>query len=134
MASLLSPVLRFYQIVLFPLAKPTAFFLDKWLGAEAINYIKEEDLRELIEMHVDSSETDIGQTEGMGVLNFLTIDDLPIEAEGEIIDRKSILKLEFKENKPVFPPIKASSSDLFLKKVHSSQNTVWKLVLRILDL
>jgi len=120
MASLLSPILRLYQIVLFPLAKPTAFFLDKWLGAEAINYFKEEDLREIIKMHVDSLETDIGRTEGMGVLNFLSIDDLPIEAEGEVIDPKSILKLEFKENKPIFPPINTSSSDEFLKLIHSS--------------
>ncbi|MFC1966707.1 DUF21 domain-containing protein [Chloroflexota bacterium] len=123
MASLLSPILRFYQIVLFPMAKPTALFLDKWLGKEAINYFKEEDIRELIKMHIDSSETDIDGTEGRGVLNFLTIDDLPIEAEGEIIDPKSIIKLEFKENKPVFPPIKASSSDEFLKLVHSSRKT-----------
>ncbi|MFC1860358.1 DUF21 domain-containing protein [Chloroflexota bacterium] len=115
MASLLSPILRLYQIVLFPLAKPTAFFLDKWLGKESINYFREDDLRELIKMQVDSSRTDIGQTEGRGVLNFLAIDDLPIEAEGEIIDPKSILKLEFQENKPVFPPIKTSSSDVFFK-------------------
>ena len=123
MASLLSPILRFYQIVLFPLAKPTAFFLDKWLGAEAINYFKEEDIREIIKMHVDSPVTDIGRTEGKGVLNFLAIDDLPIEAEGEIIDPKSIIKLDFQENKPIFPPIKASSSDEFLNLVHSSQKT-----------
>ena len=121
LASLLSPMLRLYQIVLFPLAKPTAFFLDRWLGAEAVNYFKEEDMRELIKMHVDSSETDIDRTEGRGVLNFLTIDDLPVEAEGEIIDPKSILKLEFQENKPIFPPIKTSSSDELLKLVHSSQ-------------
>ncbi|MFC1845977.1 DUF21 domain-containing protein [Chloroflexota bacterium] len=121
MASLLSPIIRFYQIILFPLAKPTAFFLDKWLGKEAINYLMEEDLRELIEMHMDSLETDIGQTEGSGVLNFLTIDDLPIETEGEIIDPKSILKLEFQDNKPIFPPFKSSSSDEFLIMVHSSQ-------------
>ncbi|MFC1957513.1 DUF21 domain-containing protein [Chloroflexota bacterium] len=123
MASLLSPILRFYQIVLFPLAKPTALFLDKWLGEEAINYFKEEDIRELIKMHIDSSKTDIDGTEGRGVLNFLTIDDLPIEAEGEIIDPKSIIKLDFQENKPIFPPIKTSNSDEFLNLVHSSQKT-----------
>ncbi|MFC1914858.1 DUF21 domain-containing protein [Chloroflexota bacterium] len=121
MASLLSPILRFYQIILFPLAKPTAFFLDRWLGAEAINYFKEEDMRKLIKMHIDSSETDIDRTEGRGVLNFLNVDDLPVEDEGEIINPSSILKLEFQENKPVFPPVKASSSDEFLKLVHSSQ-------------
>ncbi len=35
MASLLSPVLRFYQYVLYPVAKPSAWMLDKWLGASA---------------------------------------------------------------------------------------------------
>jgi len=121
MASLLSPILRLYQIVLFPLAKPTALLLDRWLGAEAIHYFKEDDLRELIKMQVESPDTDIGKTEGRGLLNFLNIDDLPIEAEGEIIDPKSILKVEFHGNKPDFPPIKASNSDKFLKLVHSSQ-------------
>ena len=36
MASFLSPVLRFYQIVLYPVAKPTAKILDKCLGPEGI--------------------------------------------------------------------------------------------------
>ncbi|MFC1866208.1 DUF21 domain-containing protein [Chloroflexota bacterium] len=121
MASLLSPILRLYQIVLFPLARPTAFLLDRWLGAEVINYFKEEDLRELIQMHADSTETDIGMIEGRGVLNFLAMDDLLIEAEGEIIDPKSILKLEFQGSKPIFPIIKPSSSDSFLKQVNVSQ-------------
>lgn len=121
MASKLSPILRFYQIVLFPVAKPTAFVLNKWLGAEAINYYKEEDLRELIKIQANSPETDISYTEGRGVLNFLSFDDLPVEAEGEIIDPKSILQLEFQANKPVFPPIEKSSSDKFLKMVNASQ-------------
>ncbi|MFC2044320.1 DUF21 domain-containing protein [Chloroflexota bacterium] len=121
MASLFFPILRFYQLVLFPVAKPTAFILDKWLGAEVINYFKEEDLRELIKMQADSLETDIGQIESRGVLNFLAIDDLLVEAEGEIIDPKSIVRLEFSDNKPIFPPIKASISDEFLKLIHLSR-------------
>jgi metal transporter CNNM len=47
-ASLLSPLLRFYQIILFPVAKPTALILDKWLGEEGIHYFREKDLREII--------------------------------------------------------------------------------------
>src|SRR5210317_2048748 len=35
MASLLSPVMRFYQFVLYPVAKPSAFMLDSWLGKES---------------------------------------------------------------------------------------------------
>ena len=46
-ASLLSPILRFYQLLLYPVAKPTAFILDQWLGAEAIRFFQEKDFREL---------------------------------------------------------------------------------------
>jgi len=38
MASLLSPVLKFYQIILFPVAKPSALLLDSWLGKESVQY------------------------------------------------------------------------------------------------
>jgi hypothetical protein len=35
MASLLRPVLRFYQFILYPVAKPAALFFDFWLGNES---------------------------------------------------------------------------------------------------
>jgi metal transporter CNNM len=120
MASLLTPVIRFYQILLFPMAKPTAFILDKWLGTEAITYFKEKDFRKLISMHVYSSETDIDPVEGRGALNFLAIDDLPVTAEGETINPKSIVKMEFKNERPVFPNITPSGSDKFLKLINDS--------------
>jgi len=120
MASRLSPVLRFYQVLLFPVAKPTALILDRWLGAEAITYFRERDLRELIKLHAVSSETDIDKVEGTGAMNFLAIDDLPLTAEGEVIDPRSIVKLDFEGNRPVFPSIKPASSDKFLKLVQAS--------------
>lgn len=58
-ASLFSPLLRFYQVLLFIVAKPTALVLDKRLGKEAITYFEEQDLHALIEMHMVSRETDI---------------------------------------------------------------------------
>ena len=116
-ASLLTPILRFYQILLYPFAKPTAFFLDKWLGSEAIGYFKEKDFRELIKMHVDSPTSDIQKVEGRGALNFFAIDDLPVIEEGEIIDPKSIITLAFVNNKPVFPEINNSCEDPFLKSI-----------------
>lgn len=121
MASLLTPVIRFYQILLYPIVRPTAFFLDKWLGPEVTSYFREEHLGELIRMHTVSPETDINDMEGRGAVNFLAIDDLRVEEEGEIIDPRSILKLDFQNNKPVFPPIQASNSDEFLKLINSSQ-------------
>ena len=121
MASFLSPVIRFYQILLFPVAKPTALILDKWLGVEAITYFEEKDFRKLISMHVYSAETDIDRVEGRGALNFLAIDDLPVTAEGEIIDPKSIVRMEFKGRRPIFPDITSSGSDKFLNLIHASE-------------
>ncbi|RQD71827.1 MAG: DUF21 domain-containing protein [Tindallia sp. MSAO_Bac2] len=102
-ASRLAPILRGYQLLLYPVAKPTALLLDYWLGEEAIAYYRERDLRELIKLHMKSSETEIDRSEGKGALNFLALDDLPMKAEGEPIDPLSILKLPFKNGKPVFP-------------------------------
>lgn len=120
-ASLLSPLLRFYQVLLYIVAKPTALVLDKWLGKEAITYFEEQDLHALIEMHMVSRETDIEKMEGKGAMNFLTIDDLPLSEEGEVIDPNSILNLEFENGKPVFPEVKFDPEDDFLVKISSSE-------------
>lgn len=120
-ASLLSPILRFYQFLLYPVAKPTSLILDKWLGAEAITFFREEDLRELLKLHMSAPETDIDKVEGKGALNFLAIDDLPIVVEGEPIDSKSIIELPFENNKPIFSITKRSCEDPFLRKVQASE-------------
>ena len=120
-AALLSPALRFYQILLFPVAKPTAVVLDKWLGPEAVQFIKEEDFRELLKIHMDSEETDIEKIEGKGALNFLAIDDLPVIDEGEKIDTNSVIQLQFADGKPVFPKFELSVEDPFLQRIQSSQ-------------
>ena len=120
-ASLLSPALRFYQILLFPVAKPTAVVLDKWLGPEAVQFFKEKDFRELLKIHMVSEETDIDKIEGKGALNFLAIDDLLVVQEGETIDPNSVIQLQFVGDKPVFPKMDLSPSDAFLKMIQSSQ-------------
>jgi metal transporter CNNM len=119
-ASFLAPVLRIYQVLLYPVAKPTALLLDKWLGPEAIRYFQERDLRELIKMHIESSSTEIDLVEGIGALNFLAIDDLGVVNEGEIIEPRSIITLRFEGKKPIFPTIEPSPNDKFLKLINSS--------------
>lgn len=121
MAAKLAPLLKFYQLILFPVAKPTALLLDHWLGKEAIKYYPEKDFRELVKIHMQSSETEIEKMEGIGVLNFLHLDDLPISKEGEIIDPDSIIEIEFNADLPVFPEIKPDIDDPFLKKVQLSE-------------
>lgn len=120
MASLLAPLLRFYQVLLYPVAKTTALVIDRWLGPEAITFFNEKELRALIRLHTEAAHTDIDRVEGRGVLNFLAIDDLPVAEEGEPIDPDSLVTLDFQENRPVFPEISRSSGDSFLRQVHRS--------------
>lgn len=116
--SLLSPVLRFYQVILFPVAKPTAMLLDRCLGPEAISYFKERDIQQLIKLHMAPAENDIKKVEGRGALNFLDLDDVPLAAEGEPINPRSIISLPFEKGKPVFPTMQGDSSDVFLTRIH----------------
>lgn len=126
MASLLAPVLKFYQILLYPVAKPSALFLDLWLGHESIQFYKEKALKQLIREHV-KGDVDVDHIEGIGAINFLSIDDLLAEQEGELVDPKSVIPLRFHKDKPLFPKIKKFSDDLFLQKIHQSKKK-WVII------
>lgn len=120
MAAMLSPVLRMYQLLLYPVAKPTAWVLDRWLGGEAIRYFPESDLRKLIQLHMDSAASDVAYVEGRGAQNFLELDDVPLAEEGVPIDPDSVLALEFDGPRACFPAIEPSIEDPFLKAVNAS--------------
>ena len=126
-ASLLLPVFRFYQFLLYPIAKPSAILLDWWLGEEGIQYFRERDLRELIRKHIEASEADIDRIEGLGALNFLAIDDLLVALEGEPVDPKSVMQLDMSRGFPVFPEFERKASDPFLQKVQSSEKK-WVII------
>jgi metal transporter CNNM len=115
-----APVLRFYQWLLFPVAKPTALVLDRWLGHEALQLFTERDLRRVIALHMESEDSDIAHIEGQGALNFLAIDDLPLTEEGEPVDPESVIKLEFADQRPLFPAITPTTDDPFLRRLHQS--------------
>ena len=116
-ASLLAPVLRFYQFLLFPVAKPSAILLDVWLGKEGITYMRERDLRQVIKKHIEAEEAEVDAIEGIGALNFLQIDDIPLGKEGEEIDPGSIITLPTRLDLPVLPDFEASATDPFLLQV-----------------
>lgn len=132
MASLLMPIFRIYQIMLYPIVKPFAKLLDLWLGQEGIEYFHERGLREVIKKHVKASDVDIDRLEGLGALNFLDIDDLLVRHEGEPVDPKSIIKLSLSRGFPVFPEFKRSSSDSFLQQIQSSGKK-WVIITDELD-
>jgi hypothetical protein len=120
MASALSPVMRFYQYLLYPVAKPCAWLLDQWLGAEGISLLREKQLKSMIEKHIESDTGEIDAIEGTGALNFLDIDDVPISDEGEPVDPDSVISLDCKIDLPVLPEILRNPDDPFIQQVNRS--------------
>ena len=120
MAALFMPLLRFYRLLLFPVAKPCAMVLDAWLGREGIHFFRERDLTEVIRRHIASEESDIDSVEGLGAINFLALDDVPLSKKGEPVDPASILAVSVAGDQPVFPSFERSSDDPFLNHVHAS--------------
>ncbi len=116
----LAPILRFYQIVLYPVARPSAKMLDWWLGREGITYFREQDIREFITKHIHADEAEIDRIEGIGALNFLAIDDLAVQEEGEPIDPLSIIRLDVGSGDPFMSAVQRETSDEFIEKVRAS--------------
>lgn len=119
LASLLSPVMRFYQRLLYPVAGPSAWMLDRLIGEEQILYMRERQLKGIIEKHIESDGAEIDFIEGQGALNFLDIDDVPIADEGELVDQASILKLPQRIDLPLIPEV-ISPDDPFPVMVNAS--------------
>lgn len=120
MGSLLAPVLRFYQVLLYPVAKPSAKALDRWLGEEGISYFPERDLHAVIRKHIDAKQSDVGKLEGTGAINFLMLDDAAVSQLGERVDPESIVSLPMSQNMPVFPEVGRAADDEFLRQVGRS--------------
>lgn len=127
MGSLMSPLLRVYQVLLYPLAKPSALLLDAWLGREGVDYVPEAELEEVLRQHVAAPESDIGPVEGQGAINFLALDDVLVGDEGQAVDPASVLRLPFVDGHPLFPEYAASADDPFLASVQASGKS-WVLL------
>lgn len=124
MATILSPVLRLYQFGLYPIAKPVALALDWWLGREGISYYRERDLREVIRKHIAADDSEVDRLEGLGALNFLSLDDLTVAQEGESLDPLSIIEMPFDGETPIFPDFGQTAEDPFLRRINES-NKGW---------
>lgn len=120
MAARLSPLLRLYQVLLWPIAWPVGKLLDFWVGAEGIPWFRESELRELLRHHARSADTDIDEVEATGAINFLRLDDLPVEAEGETLHPESLISLPFRGGLPAFPRFQRSPQDQFLHRLETS--------------
>jgi cyclin M-like protein len=113
------PFLKFYRFVLYPVAKPTAMLLDWWLGAEGIAYLREQDIRHMIERHAIAGG-EIGKLEATGAKNFLDLDDIPVCDEGEVVHAKSILSLPLVNQRCILPRFERAPNDPFLRQVDAS--------------
>jgi hypothetical protein len=120
MAARLTPLLKVYQVVLFPVAKPTAIFLNWWLGPEGITFLRERDFRAFITRHVGAAGADVGELEAIGALNFLDLDDIAVLDEGEPIDLRSVITLPIENERPMLPKFERSPNDPFLRQLHIS--------------
>jgi len=129
MAALLSPVLHFYQYLLYPVTKPSGLLLDLWLGKESIQYFREKDITEILRKHVGAAESDVDALEGIGAMNFLAIDDLLVidEGEGEQIAPESFLTLETYDGKVFFPEFSRSKEDSFIQTIARSHKK-WAVI------
>lgn len=121
MASRLSPVLIFYQYLLYPVTKPSALMLNWMVGQESIHYFKEKSLTNLIHRHIHDEDADeIDYVEGTGAINFLTIDDIAADQEGEVLNPDSIIALEHRKGRPVFPDWSSEKDNAFLLSINKS--------------
>lgn len=121
MSFILVPIVKFYQIVFYLVAKPTALFLDAWLGKEKIGYFNETEIKALLEQHYHSNITDLARLETLGAINFLTLDDIRVADEGETVNPSSVITLPTNDRGlPLFPEFSRDFEDDFLQAVHSS--------------
>lgn len=127
-SAVLVPIVRLYQVLLYPIAKPTALLLDHWLGKEKVGYFNEIEIMEMLQRHAQAKDADVGLLETKGAINFLALDDIRLEEEGEIINPKSIIALKtHKSGFPVFPEIKKNPDDTLLQKIHESDEK-WVII------
>lgn len=118
-AALFKPMLDAYRVLLFPVAKPTAVFLDRWLGREGLTLFRERDIGELIARHAEAEGTDIDPVEGTGARNFLDLDDVAVCDEGEPVDPRSIIGMRMQNGQPSIPVFESSPDDPFLRRLNS---------------
>ena len=82
------PIVRFFELILFPVAKPVALVLDKVLGKEEETVLSKEEISEMIKHHEDSEKSEIDSDEESILLGALTFSDKKIK---EIMTPKKVV-------------------------------------------
>jgi CBS domain containing-hemolysin-like protein len=121
-AGALAPLIRLYRVILLPVAWPTARLLDKVVGKETLGLFREDDVRELLKLHILDDSSEMSHVEGQGALNFFALDDRNVREEAEPLHTDSILSLPFVNGRTQFPVFETTLSDPFLHAVHRSRH------------
>jgi len=121
MAAPLVPLVKFYKTLLYPVARPTAWVLDLWLGKERATFFTENEMKAVIKKHIPDRGTDVGHVEGVGAVNFLALDDVLVREEGELLDPLSVIPIPFVNDVPIFPPFGSDIQDPFLKRLQAAR-------------
>lgn len=125
---ILVPIVRFYQMILSPIARPTGILLDYWFGKESTQYFKEKEFKLLLKHHALAKDSDIEHTESQGAVNFLELDDIEVVDEGEIIDKSNTISLHTDRNGYIiFPDFRSNPNDPFLSKICESSQK-WLII------
>jgi len=119
-AALLLPALRFYQLILYPVAKPTAKALDLWLGPEGVHYIRETMLNQYILQSMGAKGSDIDKFEGRGAINFLALDSRRVGEEGKRVDPSSVVSLPVVDDGLAMPQFDSAAWENFIQRVQTS--------------
>ncbi|MFW5752640.1 MAG: DUF21 domain-containing protein [Planctomycetota bacterium] len=119
--AIFAPVLRFYRILLWPIAKPTALLLDAWVGTESVPWFRERELHNILRYHAVHDDSEVGRVEAIGAINFLALDDLVVQDQGKPVDPDSIVQLPFEGDRAVFPAPERAQDDPFIRKLAASR-------------
>ncbi len=113
----LAPLMRFYQVLLFPVAKPCSLILDGWIGPEGPTFYRERDIEIILEKHISEQSSEISANEGRGALNFLDLDDRYIVHEGSVINPDTIFTSPVNLDLPILPDHNTEEGQEMLKSL-----------------
>ena len=123
MGARLSPIICFYRALLYPVAKPSALLLDRWIGPEGTRFFKEDEFEVMLDQHIREPSCDISYAEGRGALNFLRLDDLRVSGEGSPLDPNSIIALPLRDGKAYVPQAGSEEEAALSKQIADTTHT-----------
>ena len=97
--------------------------LEGLVGAEGVNFMREKDIEVILERHIKEKDSEIGETEGRGALNFLDLDDRLISQEGTSIDPSTIHSFPSNMDLPDIPKPNTPDGNIFLEKLRQSDKS-----------